>query len=30
MISEDQLADRWHIGKEAAARTLNATTQEGL
>ena len=29
-VTEDQLAARWYIGKEAAARTLNATTQEGL
>jgi hypothetical protein len=29
-ISSEQLATRWYIGKEAAARTLEATRQEGL
>jgi hypothetical protein len=29
-ITADDLAARWYIGKEMAARTLNATTQEGM
>jgi hypothetical protein len=30
ILSEDDLAARWYIGKEMAARTLNATTQYGM
>jgi hypothetical protein len=30
IIMKQDLAKRWHIGLEAAARTLQTTTQEGM
>jgi len=30
IITNQELAKRWHIGPEAAARTLKCTTQEGM